>query len=374
MLPLVGDLAPPHRRAAALSIVVSGLSLGILIARVLSGIVANYTSWRAIFWMSFGLQYLMAILLWLFMPDYPSTNENLNYLKMLWSILVMMFKYPVLVQAQIVSFCTSATFTAFWTTLTFLLANPPYEYSPLVIGLFAFIGITSMCLGPLYARFVTDKFVPIFSVLMGELMCLVGVVFSTYTGRFTVAGPIIQAFLGDLGMLTAQIANRSSIFSIEPKARNRVNTAFMLATFCGQLTGTAVGNHLYARGGWIASGSCSVGFIVFAIMVCFMRGPYNPGWFGWKGGWQLKKKDPKCADGVTVEKPVYGQKDQTDEEKAIQRAATEPPATRSGDSSINVDAISKEILVESGTKIQDFGADKLAHQGVSVRLRGKEMG
>ena len=33
MLPLVGDLAPPHRRATALSIVVSGLLLGILIAR-----------------------------------------------------------------------------------------------------------------------------------------------------------------------------------------------------------------------------------------------------------------------------------------------------------------------------------------------------
>src|ERR1700760_4620832 len=93
MLPLVGDLAPPHRRAAALSIVVSGFSLGILVARVLSGILANYATWRAIYWMSFGLQYLMAILLWLFMPDYPPTNRNLNYFKMLWSILTLVSKY-----------------------------------------------------------------------------------------------------------------------------------------------------------------------------------------------------------------------------------------------------------------------------------------
>ena len=119
-----------------------------------------------------------------------------------------------------------------------------------------------------------------------------GVIVGTYTGTHTIAGPIIQAFLLDLGIQTTQIANRTAIYAIEPKARNRVNTAFMVSVFVGQLVGTAVGNRLYAvgsgsyeGGGWIASGSCSVGFIGLALILCFVRGPGEKGWVGWRGGW-----------------------------------------------------------------------------------------
>lgn len=108
MLPLVGDLAPPNKRAAALSIVTSGFMLGILIARVLSGALTNYTSWRNVYWMSCGLQYSILILLWLFMPDYPSKNPGgLNYFKMLWSIFPILCRNPVLVQACLISFFIS---------------------------------------------------------------------------------------------------------------------------------------------------------------------------------------------------------------------------------------------------------------------------
>nr|XP_023900347.1 uncharacterized protein LOC112012197 [Quercus suber] len=301
MLPLVADLAPPKRRAAALSIVVSGLMLGILIARLLSGIMTNYTSWRNVYWLSVALQYTIFILLWFMMPDYPATNLHLNYFKMLWSILVMLTKHPVLVQACLISFFTSATFTNFWTVLTFLLAGPPYNYSPVVIGLFALIGIASMICGPIYARVVIDRFVPLFSVVLGMLWALIGISLGTYTGTFTVAGPILQAFLGDFGMQTAQIANRSAIYAIEPKARNRVNTAFMIFTFLGQLTGTSVGANLYARGGWIASGSYSMGSIGMALLLCALRGPWESGWIGWHGGYSIFKKSRESADGKTQE-------------------------------------------------------------------------
>ncbi|KAF2083211.1 MFS general substrate transporter, partial [Saccharata proteae CBS 121410] len=256
MLPLVGDLAPPAKRGVALSIVTSGLMLGILVARVLSGTITNFVSWRYVYWMALGLQYAMFLLLWLFMPDYPSTNPGgLNYFKMLWSIVVMLFKHPVLVQACLISFFTSACFTSFWTTLTFLLAGGPYNYSSLVIGLFAFIGIGAMLIGPMYARVVTDRFVPLFGVILGESLVLIGIVIGTYAGTHSIAGPVLEAFLLDLGFQSAQTANRSAIYAIEPKARNRVNTAFMVATFCGQLMGTAAGNHIYDQGGWVRSGS-----------------------------------------------------------------------------------------------------------------------
>lgn len=292
VLPLVGELAPAHRRATALSIVVSGLLLGILVARVLSGIVTNFTSWRNIYWLSCGLQYSIFGMLWLYMPDYPSTNpEGINYFRVLWSIVTLVFQEPVLVQACLTGGFTSMTFTSFWTTLTFLLSASPYNYSPLTIGLFALIGILGMCFGPPYSRFVIDKFVPLFSVIVGELICLVGVVVGTYSGQHSVGGPVIQAFLLDVGLQTAQIANRSAIYTIAPKARNRINTAFMVSIFAGQLTGTAVGNALYARGGWTQSGSASVGFIGVSLLACSVRGPWETGWVGWKGGWGLRRRD-----------------------------------------------------------------------------------
>jgi len=274
MLPLVGELAPPHRRGAALGIVVPGLTIGILTARVLSGTVTNYVSWRYIYWMSAGLQFLIFALLWLFMPDYPSTNPSgLNYFKMLYFDFRLMTKYSVLVQACLIAFLTSATFTNFWTTLTFLLFSPPYKYKPLPIGLFGLIGIFGTLFVPAYARLVTDRYVPLFSVITGELISLAAITIGTYTGTFTVAGPVIQALFLDAGLQTVAVANRTAIYTIEPKARNRVNTAYMPATFCGQLTGTSVGNKLYAQGGWIRSGSCSVGFIGVTFIIIALRGP-----------------------------------------------------------------------------------------------------
>ena len=306
MLPLVGDLAPAHRRATALSIVVSGLALGLLLARLLSGVVTQYIHWRYVYWLAFALQYLILILLWLFLPDYPSTNPaGLNYFKMLWSIIAMIYKHPVLVQACLVGFCTSSTFTSYWTTLTFLLSSPPYNLSPLYIGLFALIGIFSMCFGPPYSRLVIDKVVPLYAVIFGEFFCITGISIGTYTGTFTIAGPVIQALLLDFGMITSQIANRTAVYALEPKARNRVNTAYMVSTFCGQLTGTSVGNSLYAKGGWIRSGSASVGFIGAALVVCFARGPWEKGWLGWRGGWGIRRRDlqstPKEDDGCQEE-------------------------------------------------------------------------
>ncbi|CAF9942683.1 hypothetical protein IMSHALPRED_004466 [Imshaugia aleurites] len=292
VLPLVGDLAPAHRRATALSIVVSGLLLGLLIARLLSGVVTEYTAWRNVYWLAFALQYLIFILLWFFLPDYPSTNPNgLNYFKMLWSIIAMLFKHPVLVQVCLVGFCTSTTFTSYWTTLTFLLAGEPYNFSPLYIGLFALLGIIAMLFGPPYSRLVIDRFVPLFSTIIGEIICIIGISIGTYTGTFTLAGPIIQAFMIDVGLQTSQIANRTAIYAIEPKARNRVNTAYMVSVFIGQIVGTSVGNTLYAQGGWHKSGSASVGFIGAALCFCFARGPWEKGWVGWRGRWGIRRRD-----------------------------------------------------------------------------------
>jgi predicted MFS family arabinose efflux permease len=313
MIPLVGDFAPAKRRGASLSVVVSGLLFGMLIARFFAGVITNFTSWRNIYWFACGAQYLLVLLLYVFMPDYPSTNPgDLSYFRALWSIPYFLITEPVLVQACLIMFTLSTSFTSFWTTLTFLLASPPYEYSSLVIGLFSLISIVAMILVPLYGR-VIDRFVPLFSLVIALFVVLVGVIVGTFTGTMTVAGPIIQGIGIDIGVQTAQVANRASIFSINPKARNRLNTAYMAAVFSGQLTGTAIGNRLYAAGGWTRSGACSsmyflltaanfgltfdtpVGFVSASLMFALLRGPRETRWVGWRGGWRPRKDQPPPA-------------------------------------------------------------------------------
>lgn len=296
MLPLVGDLAPSNRKASCLSIVVSGLALGILVARLVSGIIANYTDWRKVYWFAFGAQWCILILLFLFMPEYPSKNPgSFNWPRFMWSILHMFLTEPLLVQVCIISFSLSAIFTSFWTTLSFLLSSPPFNYSSLVIGLFALIGIAIIFSAPIYSRLVIDKIQPLYSCIFGVALELAGVAVGTFIGTFTVAGPILEAIAIDLGSQACNIANRANINDINPKARNRVNTCYMISGFTGQLTGTAVGNALYARGGWRASGICNIAFLAFAVVVCFARGPREKGWLGWNGGWSIRLDDTKHA-------------------------------------------------------------------------------
>ena len=302
MLPLVGDLAPPNRRATALSIVVSGLLGGVLIARLLSGVVTEFVSWRTIYWLAFGLQALIFILLLFLLPVYPAKNPPSGknflvvYFELLWSILTLLVKQPLLVQSCGMGLFAATTFTSFWTTLTFLLSSSPYNYSPLTIGLLALVGLASLLIGPVYSRVIIDRFAPHASVMLGNLINLTGVLIGTFVAPVNVSGAIIQAFLLDLGLQTAQIANRSAIYSIEPNARNRLNTAFMLSVFAGQIIGTAVGNAVYAREGWYGSNGVSAGFLGLTIVIWFLRGPKETRWIGWKGGWNFQREDLDSQD------------------------------------------------------------------------------
>ena len=289
MLPLVAELSTPEKRAFNISIVATGPTLGILLARILSGIVTNYTYWRNIYWLALGLQGCVLIALWLFMPDYPATNKTplrtiiKTYPKILWSIVTLYPKHPVLVQAALLSFCTFFTVSSFWTTLTFLLAGPPYHYNSIEIGLFGLVGLSTMVLGPMYGKFIIQPLrEPLLSVVVGKTVSLIGIVIGTYAGTHTVAGPVIQAFLLDAGLMIVQIANRMGIHGVEPQGRNRVNTAFVCVLYLGQLVGTKSGNEVYEKyGGWVASGSLSVAVIAFSYVIVALRGPHEQGWVGW---------------------------------------------------------------------------------------------
>jgi predicted MFS family arabinose efflux permease len=129
LLPLAADLAPPERRASAISVVLSGLLFGILIARVLAGIIAEYASWRVVYYFAIGVQSLVLFGAYLLLPDYPSKNADMTYFQILFTMAKFAVTEPILIQAYLINMASSACFANFWVTLTFLLGGPPYHYS-----------------------------------------------------------------------------------------------------------------------------------------------------------------------------------------------------------------------------------------------------
>ncbi|KAH9890199.1 major facilitator superfamily domain-containing protein [Xylariomycetidae sp. FL2044] len=298
MFPLAIQYAPQRHRATMTSIVMSGLVFGILVARLLSGIISQYTSWRNVYWMSFGLQAMLLILLFFFMPDYPILRPGTSYPAMLLKIVKLPFRKPVLTQSSLIAFLVMGMFTSFWTTLTFQLADV-FHLSTLAIGLFALIGISPVVLNPVISHLLTSRLHPHGTLIIAHLITLAAICIGTFVGTFSLAGPVIWAFVGDLGMNTIVVANRMAIANVDTKAQNTVNSVYMVFTFCGQLFGTAVGNALYARGGWTNSGALNIAQMVGGLLLLAIRGPHEQGWFGWGGGWDLRlhtakpKSDPE---------------------------------------------------------------------------------
>ena len=192
----------------------SGLLLGILIARVLAGTIAEFSNWRNAYVLAIGVQYALLALLYLFLPSYPAKNPELGYFGILWTMAKFAVTEPVLVQACLISCASSATFTSFWVTLTFLLDGPPYFYSTLQIGLFGLVGMLGIhfsydckmrnlsnsqgvAAAPLIGRLI-DRMVPWCATLVA-----IGILFTFQSVLFGAAGINIGAVIvGCFGMRT----------------------------------------------------------------------------------------------------------------------------------------------------------------------------
>ncbi|KAF8838914.1 MFS general substrate transporter [Paxillus ammoniavirescens] len=290
LIPLAADLAPPHRRASAMSLVLSGFLLGILIARVLSGVVANFVSWRFVYLMSIGIQSVVLFGSYLLLPDYPTKNRDLSYFGMFRSMAKFMVTEPLVVQMVLISSAASACYTNFWVTLTFLLGGPPYYYSTIFIGLFGLFGILGVTVVPFMGRIV-DKLHPWFVALVATILLIVFQAVQTAAGGINVAAVVITSFGLDVSRQTQQLALTTLIFGISESARSRLNSILVLGIFLGQVLGTSVGTDVFVRYGWRADSLLSMGWFAWQLGILLLRGPHCPRqrWVGWQGGITLKK-------------------------------------------------------------------------------------
>ncbi|KAF6799458.1 membrane protein [Colletotrichum sojae] len=297
MLPLTDSIAPPARRVRAMSIVFAGLMFGQVLPRVLSGVVTEYADWRTIYWTALGLQVGLFGLLWLLLPDYePNNPGGVNYVQLIWSVLSLAFTQPILAYGCLISLLSNAAMSSFWTILTALLASSAYAFSPMQIGLFSLVAIAPVVLVPLYSSFVIEHFAAYLATSIPLALAVGGVAVGTFVGPISLGGLIVHALAIDFGVDSTSVAYRTAIYSAVPKGRNRVNAAYTTCSFIGQMIGTKVGNSLYASGGWLRVGIASISFLVGSLVILFARGPREVRWFGWKGGYSVRKVEKGLED------------------------------------------------------------------------------
>ncbi|KZV85230.1 MFS general substrate transporter [Exidia glandulosa HHB12029] len=289
LIPLAADLAPPPRRATAVGIVFSGLLLGLMVARVLAGIVAQFTGdpakgdgWRNVYWMAFGVQVFTGILLYFSLPDWPAKNKNtgLTYWGVLYSMGKLMVTEPLLIQCSLIGFLSSAVFASFWVTLTFLLGGAPYFYSTVKIGLFGLVGILGVLSAPLVGRFVDRLASPWYATLTAILVLLVFLGIMLGAGTLSVGAVVVAVWGLDLGFQMQQLSNATRIYTISADARSRLNAIFIIWGFVGMVMGTQAGTVIFESFGPRANGGLNMGWVGGMLLLLMVRGP----WCG-KGQW-----------------------------------------------------------------------------------------
>jgi predicted MFS family arabinose efflux permease len=254
MIPFAADLAPEERRGRVVARIMTGLLTGILLARTVSGLVAEIAGWRAIYWFSAALMVCFALILWRALPA-EGARPHRSYGELVGGSLRLLVTEPVLRRRAFHGACAFAAFSVLWTTLAFLLSASPYNYSNLVIGLFGLVGAGGIAAANLAGKLAdSDRHT---ASTIGAGVLLAGSFGLLWLGRTSLAAIIVGIVVLDIGTQGMQITNQAVIYSLRPDARSRINSAYMVCYFVGGALGSFAAGALYGSFGW--AGVCLLG-------------------------------------------------------------------------------------------------------------------
>src|SRR5580700_3060794 len=267
IVPFAAQMAPENSRGRVLGTVFSGLLLGILLARTFSGVVASFFGWRAVYWIAALVMLSLMLLLRSQLPKLPRESD-LSWPALMRSLVDLVRDHPALRETAFLGAAMLCVFSAFWTTLVFLLQTPPYHYGSSVAGLFGLVGAAGALCAPLVGRFA-DRRGPRFTILLALLTTLASFLLLGVLGK-VMAGLIAGVVLLDVGVQSGHVANQTRIYALDPGARSRLNTVYMFCYFSGGSFGSWLGALCWQYQGWAAV--CAFGLAVMAIaLLVFAR-------------------------------------------------------------------------------------------------------
>ena len=261
IVPFAAQLAKPQERGKVVGMVMSGLLIGILLARTISGFVGASLGWRAMYWLASGLMILLAVTLSKLLPK-SQPSLQVSYPRLMKSLFELI-QQPVLQETALAGAMSFGAFSAFWSTLVFLLAQPPYHYGSEVTGLFGLVGVVGAAAAPLVGK-LADKGSPKLTVGLGLLITTSSFILFWVFGHQLI-GLIIGVILLDLGVQTTMVSNQARIYSCKSELHSRLNALYITFYFFGGALGSFLG--AYGWNHWQWQGVCL--FALLMLVVAF---------------------------------------------------------------------------------------------------------
>ena len=251
LVPYAAHLAPPEQRGRVVGNVMSGLLLGIMLARPLSSLIAHAWGWHAVFLASAVLIFVLAItLLRVLPPRRPAPGPR--YGALLRSMWMLVRTTPILRRRALYHAFLFAAFSLFWTTVPLLLAGPAFGLTQGGIAWFALVGVGGAVSAPIAGRLADRGWS---RPVTGAAMSCVALAFLLCQGRhdgslFSLLVLGAAAVILDLGVAANLVSGQRAIFALGAEYRSRLNGLFMATFFLGGAAGSALGAWSYAVGGW----------------------------------------------------------------------------------------------------------------------------
>lgn len=264
-VPLAAQLSSPEDKSKNVGMVMTGLLIGILGSRVVSGIVGQYFGWQAIYYIASLVLFIFAILIYFRLPDISPTFKG-KYTELIKSLFYYIKTVPSLRLASVRGALSLASFLAFWTTLTFHLEQPPFFAGSDIAGSLGIVGIGGALSAAVVGKVIDHLNKNVFITCSALLMLFAWIIFGFW--GLSYVGLIIGIFILDVGLQSIHVTNQTIVFSTHPEATNRLNTVYMTSYFIGGSFGTFVGGKAWANYGWngvVITGS------VFVIVLLFVH-------------------------------------------------------------------------------------------------------
>ncbi len=255
-VPMAAELATPEKRSSTIGLVMSGLLIGILLSRVISGFMGDLFGWRSMYFIGGGLMVIIWIALFFMLPEMRPTFKG-SYGSLMKSVWNLAKTQPVLRLASFRGAMGFASMSAVFTTLVFHMEEAPFHASASVVGSFGLIG----AVGALAAAFVgkMNAYIPRNRLITYGLGIIISSWAFLYFGGYTYGGLIIGIILIDLGLQAMHIMNQSDFFALTHlNANSRLNTVYMVSYFVGGSVGTLAAGYAWDYAQW--PGVCAVGF------------------------------------------------------------------------------------------------------------------
>jgi predicted MFS family arabinose efflux permease len=270
VIPVAVSLAEPGKSGRVVGTMQTGLILGILLSRTVSGAVAQFSgSWRASYLLAAALSAIMFFVLPPFIPQRRPQPGQVrgSYGALLASLPTLFFKWRDLRFSALLGACMFGAFSTFWATLAFHLSAAPFHYGSAQAGLFGLWGAAGALIAPFSGR-LSDRFGPTWVNVIS--VCSAALAFTCFAlgGDLSVIAIVIGVNLLDFANQSGQIANQARIFRLDPAARARLNTVYMVFTFGGGAIGAAIGSWAWSAGTW--HGVCEAGFALVGLVAVLM--------------------------------------------------------------------------------------------------------